>query len=165
MKILPRHVACLCALSALTLSAADWSAVDQSSKPAEPQFEASELVQQAKAKLQEGASQQDLQEATSLLEQAVERDPANFDAQLTLGWIYLDRMHEPDNAYRHLAKAAKLNPDDVNARKLCGLACGQTGRARKAVEEFRAAARLQPDDLWIRAHLARSLARTGDFNE
>jgi len=165
MKKLHRYAACVCALSSLTLLAADWSTVGQQSRASEPQFESAELVKQAKAKMEASDSPQTFQEAADILEEAVKRDPDNFDARLTLGWVYLDRLHEPDKAYRHLAKAAKLNPNDVNARKLCGLACSQTGRPRKAVREFSAAAQLEPNDLWIRAHLARSLARTGHLDE
>jgi len=124
---------------------------------------AADLTRQASAKLQEASSQQDFREAAALLEQSVKLDPDNLDARQTLGWVYLDKLHEPQKAYPHLAKVAGERQSDVNARKLFGLACLQTGRSQKAVKEFSAATRLQPDDLWIRAQLARSLARTGDI--
>ena len=120
---------------------------------------AADLEQQANVKLQEASSPQDYRDAAALLERAVKLDPSNLDQRQTLGWIYLDRLHEPQKAYPHLAIVAKNRPSDVNARKLYGLACNQTGRPHQAVEEFRAAAQLKPDDLWIRANLARSLAR------
>ena len=126
---------------------------------------AADLVSQANAKMQAAASPQDYRDAAALLTKAVKLDPANLDARQTLGWVYLDRLHDPHAAYPYLKKVARSRPDDVNARKLFGLACNQTGHSHQAVAEFRAAARLQPDDLWIRAQLARSLARDGKWSE
>jgi tetratricopeptide (TPR) repeat protein len=126
---------------------------------------AADLTQQANAKLQEASSPQDYRDAAALLEAAVKLDPENIDARQTLGWVYLDRLHEPQTAYPHLKIVARRHPDDVNARKLFGLACNQTGHPHQAVVEFRAAAKLKPDDLWIRAQLARSLAHDGKWSE
>lgn len=125
---------------------------------------ATDLVSQANAKMQASSSLQTYRDAAALLEQAVQLDPANLDARQTLGWVYLDRLHEPQAAYPYLKIVAQGHPNDVNARKLFGMACSQTGRPHEAVEEFRAAAQLQPDDLWIRAQLARSLARDGQWS-
>jgi len=156
MKTLHLFLVCFCAQFAFTLSAEDIS--DSSAH-------AAELARQANVKLQEAASPQDFREATALLEKSVSLDPKNFDVRQTLGWVYLDKLQEPQKACPHLAKLAKNRPDDVNARKLFAMACSQTGRSHQAVAEFRAAAQLQPGNLWIRANLARSLARTGSYDE
>jgi tetratricopeptide (TPR) repeat protein len=158
MKTFHLFLVCVCAQFAFTLSAENISKTDS---PAQ----AAELARQANVKLQEASSPQDFRAAAALLEKSVRLDPENLDVRQTLGWIYLNKLQEPQKAYPHLAKLAKNRPDDVTARKLFAMACSQTGRSHQAVEEFRAAAQLQPGDLWIRANLARSLARTGNYGE
>lgn len=158
MKPLPLILVCLCAQSAAGLAAQDLSSTNRPAPADDP-------AQQANAKLQDASSPQDYQQAAALLEQAVQRDPGNLDAREKLGWVYLDRLHQPQKAYPHLVIVAKNRPDEVNAHKLLGMACSQTGRSQRAVQEFQIAAHLQPNDLWIRAQLARSLARTGQWSQ
>src|SRR5205085_1125647 len=55
--------------------------------------------------------------AADSMEKSLAIDPENAALQLTLGWVYLDRLHEPQQAYPHLADAARWHPGDVNARK------------------------------------------------
>ena len=129
------------------------------------QAQALNLERRANAVLDEASTRQDYLQAAGLLEQAVKLDPENLDDRETLGWVYLDRLNEPAKAYPHLKQLAEGRPNDVNARKLFGMACSQTGRPQGAVKEFRAALKLQPDDVWIRVSLARSLARSGSWNE
>jgi tetratricopeptide (TPR) repeat protein len=124
---------------------------------------ASDLAQQGQDKLQHATSRQDYEDAANLLKQAAKANPNDYDVRMTLGWVYLDKLHEPETAYVYLNTVVKHSPNDVNARKLLGQACMQTGRNGKAVEQFRAAARLQPGDPWIQANLGRSLARVGDY--
>src|SRR5437016_3605583 len=121
--------------------------------------EAAALAQQAETRLQQAASRQDFQEVAKLLNQAARLDRKNLDVQFKLGWVYLDKLHDPHAAYPHLAKVVASRPDDANATKLFALACSQTGHPRTAVAQFRRASLLQPDDLWVRANLGRSLAR------
>src|SRR5579872_5270208 len=64
---------------------------------------AADLAQQANDKMQSATSPADYQEAAGLLKQAAALDPQNLDIQYTLGWVYLDRLHDPDLAYPHLA--------------------------------------------------------------
>ena len=157
MKISRLVLVCLCASRALSLSADQVSNADSS--------QAADLARQADAKLQEASSPQDFRAAAALLEKSLKLNPQNLDARQTLGWIYLDQLHDPQKAYPHLEILARNRPDDVDARKLFGMACNQTGHSQQAVDEFRAAAKLQPNDLWIRANLARALARTGKRSE
>ena len=158
MKTTHLFLACLCTQFTLALSAAEVSKPNKSSQ-------AADLSRQADDQLQNASSPQNYREAAALLEKSVKLDPGDLDIRQKLGWIYLEKLHEPQKAYHHLALVAKNRPDDVDARKLCGMACSQTGHKWKAVEEFRAAAKLQPDDLWVRANLARSLARIGRTGE
>ncbi len=124
-----------------------------------------DMTNQAGEILEDAASPADYQRAADLLEKAVAVNPVDLDAQLTLGWVYLDKLHQPQAAYPHLRAVVKGRPEDANGRKLLGVACLQTGRTHEAVEQLREASRLQPDDLWVRANLARALARSGHRHE
>ena len=104
-------------------------------------------------------------EAARLFKQAVDLDPDNMAIRLTLGWVYLDKLQNPLACYRQESVVAKRHPNDVNAHKLCGLAALQLGWSNRAADEFRAAAGIQPDDLWIQVSLAKSLARTHHYHE
>jgi tetratricopeptide (TPR) repeat protein len=122
-----------------------------------------DLAQQAQDKLQQATGRQDYEDAAALLKQAAKQDPTDYDVRLTLGWVYLDKLHEPDPAIVYLRDVVKHSPNDVNGRKLLGMAAMQTGRNELAVAQFRAALQLQPNDLWIKAQLGRSLAREGNY--
>src|SRR6185503_14332057 len=111
------------------------------------------------------ATRSDYHEAARLLEEAASLDPDNLAIRLTLGWVYLDKLHDPHAADRHVAFVARRHPGDANARKLFGMASLQIGRPEQAVVEFRAASQLEPDDLWVKTSLAKSLARTGRYRE
>jgi tetratricopeptide (TPR) repeat protein/opacity protein-like surface antigen len=126
---------------------------------------AAALAQQGEARLQQATTPEDFKETAELYKNSAKLNGNNFDVQLTLGWIYMDKLHEPDSAYPHLVKAVKLRSDDVNARKLLGLSCTETGRRRQAINEFQQASILAPNDLWIRANLGRALARLGKYTE
>lgn len=134
--------------------------------PAEKQNPvATDLAQQARDRLQQATTRQDFEEAASLYKAAIKADPKAYDMKLTLGWIYAEKLHNPEEAYPFLNDVVKHSPNDVNARKMLGLVCMQTGRNEKAVAEFRAASKLQPGDPWIEANLGRSLARIGDYGD
>src|SRR5207248_9297601 len=107
----------------------------------------------------------DFEEVAKLLEKARKLDRKNLDVRFKLGWVYLEKLHDAHAAYPHLAAVVKRRPNDVDARKLCGLAASQIGHLRMAVKQFREASLLQPQDLWIRANLARALARRERFSE
>jgi Flp pilus assembly protein TadD len=152
-------------VSAATITAA--MAVRAADEPAASNGNehAAALADQANEKLGTATTPEEYQAAADLLHEALTLDPNNLDVQFTLGWVYLDKLHDPQAAYRHLAVVVKWRGQDVNARKLFGMACSQTGRMDEAVEQFRKAAALDPTDLWIQANLARSLARSGHWVE
>ncbi len=156
---IPRLIVLPCVLMLCTANADSPTGNASQSVPNSP-----DLAQQAQDKLQQAASPQDFEDAASMLKQAAKANPNDYDVRLTLGWVYLDKLHKPEAAYEYLDTVVKHSPNDVNARKLLGLASMQTGRSAKAVDQFRAASKLQPDDPWIRAYLGRSLARVGDYS-
>src|ERR1700722_7511936 len=94
--------------------------------------EAADLSQQADVKLQMNQAKTNYQAAAALLLRATKLDPENMDILLKLGWVYQDKLHDPQSAYPYLAIVVKHQPNNVDARKLLGLACSQTGRQREA---------------------------------
>ncbi len=159
MKIIPILLSgWLCAIC-VSVSAADVAPLPGAKD------EAADLSQQADVKLQVNPTATNYQAAAALLLRATKLDPDNMDILLKLGWVYQDKLHDPQTAYPYLAVVVKRQPNNVDARKLLALAAGQTGRLREAVIEFQEASRLQPDDLWIRANLGRSFARLGEYRK
>jgi tetratricopeptide (TPR) repeat protein len=119
------------------------------------------LAQQAQDTLQQASTPKDFADAAGLFNRALAADPNNDDLRQTLGWLYLDKLHQPQAAYKQLRIVVAHRPNDVNVQKLMGMACTQTGRPGEAVVHFKKASQLQPDDLWIRANYGRALARFG----
>lgn len=154
----------LCLIFLLSVKSATLLADDTNSAPPLPKESAeSSLAQQAQDTLEQAQSQSDYENAAGLFERAVAAEPNNDDLRLTLGWVYLDKLHQPQPAYHHLKIVVADKPNDVNARKLLGMAATQTGRSTQAVWQFKKASELQPDDIWIQANLGRALARDGHW--
>jgi Flp pilus assembly protein TadD len=163
MKTTTVSLACLCLCHQLTIPLSAQTPPDISGQSANPQ--AASLADAANTKLHQASSQQDYQQAADLLTKAERLDPKNPDIRKTLGWVYLDKLHRPHEAYPVLAPVAAAHTTDVDILKLYGMACAQTGRLNRAVAAFRRASALKPDDLWIRANLARNLARLGHYHQ
>src|SRR2546430_2277666 len=108
MKNLYIILGCFCALSATILSPIEVMAKSDTNRLAE----GSALAQQANDKLEQATSQKDFQEVAQLLEKIVAMDPHNFKNQRTLGWVYLDKLHDPKAAYPHLLIAVNVQPND-----------------------------------------------------
>ncbi|HXD00900.1 MAG TPA: tetratricopeptide repeat protein [Verrucomicrobiae bacterium] len=169
MKILPVLVLGWCAMT-VSVSAAGTKlsplgTSDDELNHSDPKAYAASLAQEADDKLQGSPSQQDLQDAAKLLDKAATLDPDNLDLWTKAGWVHLEKLHDPVAAYPYLAAVVKRRPDDVDARKLLGMACTQTGRLREALAQFQEAARLRPDDLWIEANLGRAYARLRQYGK
>ena len=136
MKTFRVFLPCLYTLSLIILSAGGnklFAADDEANTAA-----AADLVQQANARLQEASSPQDFA-AAALFGEGRQAGPDGSGCPPEALLAYIDRLHEPRRAYPHLAEVARKRPDDVNARKPSGMACSQTGRNRKAIEELLAA--------------------------
>src|SRR6185503_4531978 len=160
MKTLLLAVGSFCVLSSL-LTPVRLSAKDDDWKRAQSDA----LMKSAEERLAQASTTQDYLDAAGILEQTVKMDKQNYKAQKTLAWVYLDKLHDPDAAYSHAKMAAKGMPDDVDTRKLYGLACIQTGRTQTAAKEFEAASKLAPEDQWIRANYGRALAKLRRYSE
>lgn len=81
-----------------------------------------------------------------------------------LGHIAFEEADFPE-ALRWTALAAQLAPDRGSARRDYARALRALGRTNEAVDEYRAAVRLSPLDIWIRKSLVSLLIETGRAEE
>ena len=80
---------------------------------------------------------------------------------LAIGGIYLDRLRV-DDALRELEAARTIDPNRTDIQRLLGVAYSQVADdAQAAVEAFRRAAALEPDEPIVHYVLARQLAKAG----
>ena len=93
-------------------------------------------------------------EARTEFEKAIALDPNMAQAQFNLGVLLLDT--DPAGALAPLQKAAELNPEDIRPKVLLGLAYERAGNYAAAIDQYRAAEKL--DDKNFDVHLA--LGRT-----
>jgi tetratricopeptide (TPR) repeat protein len=107
----------------------------------------------------------DFRQAAQFLQKAVRLDPENLALRRTLGWLLLEKTHDPVAAYPELKMVVHYHPSDLGASKLLLVACSETGRFRQAVAECRKVLAIEPNELWIRFNLGKSLARLGRVNE
>jgi hypothetical protein len=103
MKIYRLIVICLCAGFTLIVSADESATTDNSSR-------AADLARQANDKLQDASSRDDFLAAAALLEKSVALNPDDLDVRQTLGWVYLDQLHEPRKAYPQLESLPGVVP-------------------------------------------------------
>lgn len=84
-----------------------------------------------------------VQQKLATLKDAVAKDPANFDALVQLGDMYMDGAKFPQ-AIDYLARAVAIH-DDANVRTDLGICYKQAGQPAAALAEFERAASLAPE--------------------
>ena len=105
-----------------------------------------------------------LEEARTLLQEAVRLDPESVEAQNNLGnaWMKAGNWTEAEQCFR---RALALKPDEPYARNNLGNALLQLGHPAEAITEFEAALRAKPDFPEPRFNLANTLAQAGRLPE
>lgn len=116
-------------------------------------------------KFYESQDSGDLDAGVEKLESAARADPDNLAIKKTLGWLYIDKVHDSGNAYGHLAEVVRQQPDDLDTKKLLAVACSGTGRFDRAISLCREVLVSEPDDLWMRITLAKALASAGHYDQ
>lgn len=91
------------------------------------------------------------------LRAAAEQAPEDAAAHLALG-SYLLELGRPAEARPHLERATQLDPQNVDALRRWGQALAALGREDKAIDVFRRALALQPDDWTTHTNLSSLLA-------
>jgi tetratricopeptide (TPR) repeat protein len=97
----------------------------------------------------------------SLYQKAVESNPRNHEAQMTLAAYYINSKQPNFSAAEQHARAAlDLNPDRVDAYRLLAYALVMQKRIDEAVRVVTRAEAAVPDDLSPQAYIARALLRS-----
>lgn len=86
-----------------------------------------------------------LEEAESMILQAVHQFPRNGAYVDSLGWVYY-KLGRYDLAEEHLLEAARLIPDDPTIQEHLGDLFVQTGDLERALDRYAQALELEPDD-------------------
>lgn len=101
-------------------------------------------------------------EARASYEDAIEKNPKSVDA--LLGLARLDILGgRYDDAENLIAKAAKQAPQSAQVRATRGQLFEARGEWSLAIDEYRAATRLAPDEVSHRFQLGTALAKSGDY--
>lgn len=114
--------------------------------------------------LPRGAGDHRMTLEVALLRHRLEKYPDDFTAHLRLGALMLAKM-DAGGAVAMAETAARLEPNNAEARNLLGSALLAVGRTTDAEEQFRAALRLRPDYVNARFNLASALVRTRKLDE
>lgn len=86
-----------------------------------------------------------LGEAEELISEAVRQFPKNGAYVDSLGWVYY-KLGQYDLAEKHLLNAAALIPDDPTIQEHLGDLFARTGDLERAMERYRQALELEPED-------------------
>lgn len=121
---------------------------------AERKIELRQLVQKAVELRAAGL----FDEAVSKLHEATERDPENSDLHRELGITFLLNK-DWKRARVEMLEALKHDPDDADAHNGLGYALEKLGELAPALEQYRAATHLEPDDPSYRQHYIEVLAK------
>jgi Flp pilus assembly protein TadD len=121
---------------------------------AESKIELRQLVQKAVELRAAGL----FDEAVAKLHEATRRDPENSDLHRELGITFLlDKDWK--RARVEMLEALKHDPEDADAHNGLGYALEKLGELEPALEQYRAATHLEPDDPTYRQHYIEALAK------
>lgn len=98
------------------------------------------------------------EEARAEFTRAIALDAKLVEAHLNLALLLLDR--EPAAAIAPLSKVVEMKPEQAWPRQLLGTAYERTGKTPEAIEQYRAAARLDAKNFEVRTDLGRMLLAT-----
>jgi len=100
----------------------------------------------------------------ALMRHRIERNPADFLAQLRLGGLLMARLNAAA-ALPALLAAVRIQPDHAEAHNLLGAALAGVGRSAEAIGQFQLALRIEPGYSNARLNLAKALAKSGRLTE
>ena len=95
----------------------------------------------------------DYQEARTIVQNIIDKDPNNAHALNFLGYSYLERNEKMDQAYEYISKAVSLKPDDGYIRDSLAWYFYQTGKYHDALVHAKKAVELVKNDPTITKHL------------
>lgn len=107
---------------------------------------------------------QEMEEAASMLEQAVEMNPRSVQAYNGLGFAQI-ALGELDQAVEAFREAVRLDPNFTKARKNFGKALRDRGDLDEALEQFAEVLRINPRDHDARLEFANTFMAKHKFDE
>ncbi|GAA5509068.1 tetratricopeptide repeat protein [Novipirellula caenicola] len=128
--------------------------------------EALELLLEAGRLIAEGDASRCLScfhRAIERLYTALEIEPNSHTLNQTIGYVLLEKLGQPEQAYHRLCVALRIQPDNLDTNKLMALAALRTGKTCEAIQRFKSVLRRDPDDLWMLVNLGRAYAQAGSF--
>jgi len=103
-------------------------------------------------------------EAASEYEKCVEIDPADFQANLFLGFSYY-HLRRFDAAAKALRRACELNPEDFDANVWLGVSLARGGLFKEAIVDLEKARALKPESDLARRELFTALLAGAEFSK
>jgi tetratricopeptide (TPR) repeat protein len=110
-------------------------------------------------------AKQDYQAAADAFEKCSKSNPDDLQVERSVGFIWLDKLKDPERAYPHLEKAYALSPDDAGWGSLLAKAAGETGRSTRQLQVLREAATRNPTDANAHMQLAQALDKDGQHQQ
>lgn len=104
-------------------------------------------------------------ESTSLIMGILKQEPKNAHAWNFLGYVFLERGDELEQAYEYIQTALKLSPDDGYIRDSLGWYYFKKGDVKRALSELTVAIEKVPDDIEILKHLAEVHVELKNFSK
>lgn len=104
----------------------------------------------------------DYQKAESFKKAATAADPKATGPLVDLGDLYFNVLGEPEQAADFYRRALAINPDLGGAHYALGMTLQSGAKLDAAIAEFKASARLSPENPLPLQALARALAQKGD---
>jgi cytochrome c-type biogenesis protein CcmH/NrfG len=105
--------------------------------------QAAAATQTTGAQVENSQAQAALQQSVAPLLDAVNRNPADYDALVKLGDLYYDGQQFP-NAIQYYERAVAIHPENPDVRTDLGTAYWYTGNADKALAEMETSLKYKP---------------------
>jgi cytochrome c-type biogenesis protein CcmH/NrfG len=103
-------------------------------------------------------------EAFTVYEWIVSKDPSNFEAWSNLGYLYCAH-YEWEKAEKALRRANQLRPNDYDVLMNFGAMFRMTNQPQAAVKAYRKAVKIQPNNARPWQELGKALRENGKFDE
>jgi Tfp pilus assembly protein PilF len=109
--------------------------------------------------------QKDYEKSDAILKDLIQMDPENSDALNLLGYSYIERDENMDDAYRMIIKAIDIKPNDGYYRDTLGWYFYKKGQFKKAFKEIEFAHKIVPNDSTITMHYGIILKHMSKLSE
>ncbi len=103
--------------------------------------------------------------AAAALEACSRVHPEDLELHRSLGYLYLEKLNQPELAYPHLEAVYAATPEAPGWGQLLAKDLGELGRTRRQIQVLQDAVMRNPRDPWARLDLADALTKAARFAE